>query len=277
MLLKEYERLVYSPKKAANFIAKLCWPNYQRFCPSCKSRKFKKLSSQKRKCLRCNTIFTDFTARYFNIVRIKPDDWLRIVKLFEMETRPDEIAHQLGLSYNTIRKALTSIRLAILANSLDGSSLIKHFNLYSFPSKKKAKIQNPPVFGLIEQEKHVFIDFLPDLDLESFVHLKLNFKLPSKKIGQIIYTAPVRQYLSLLVYDHKITTTYNLKHQGQYIALDGNKNFWPFAKRRLHSFRTTSELNFLLYFKELEFRYNYKQKDFFLRLLKYLASFIEKP
>jgi len=275
MLLKEYEQLVASPQKATRYIQKLCWPNYQRFCPKCKSRKLKQLPNEKRKCLKCNYSFNDYSLRYFGTIRTTPDNWLRIIKLFEMEVQVEEMAYQLGLSPNTIRKAITSIRLAIVDNSLDGNLLLKHFQLNLLLKGKKLNLSSPPVFGLIEHENKVYIDFLPDLDMESFIHLKLNFQLPSQKIGSVIYTAPIRQYLSLLIYDQKITQKYQLKHSSQHIPLNGNKNFWPFAKRRLANFRTTNSLNFLLYLKELEFRYNFKSKDFFNQIARYLAKFIE--
>ncbi|MDQ7032765.1 MAG: hypothetical protein Q9M37_08665 [Desulfonauticus sp.] len=271
--MQEYEQLACNPKQATKFINRFCWPNYQRFCPKCKSRKVAKLSADKRKCLRCNFTFTNFTHRYLGIIRVEATTWLRIIKLFEMEVKPDEMAYQLKLSYNTLRKAITAMRLAILANSLDGPYLIKHFSLNELLKQKKIQITPHPIFGLIEEKGQVFIDFLPDMDINNFIHLKLNFLLPSKKIGQVIYTAPVKQYLSLMLYDQNITKTYKLNHKAQYIPLDKNKNFWPFAKQRLSSFRTTNSLNFLLYCKELEFRYNFKRKDFFIRLLKYLTTF----
>jgi len=275
MLLKDYEQLVVNPQKAARYLQKLCWPNYQRFCPKCKNRKLKQLPNEKRKCLKCNYSFNDYSLRYFGVIRTTPDNWLRIIKLFEMEVQLEEIATQLALSANTIRKAITAIRLAIVANSLDGNLLFQRFHLHRLLKGEKINFFSPPVFGLIEHEHQVYIDFLPDLDLESFIHLKLNFLLPTQKIGSVIYTAPIRQYISLLIYDQKITQKYQLEHTSQHIPLNGNKNFWPFAKRRLANFRTTNSLNFLLYLKELEFRYNFKSKDFFGQIATYLATFIE--
>jgi len=273
MLLKEYEKLVSSPQKAEKFLLKHCWPNYQRFCPQCHFRKVQKLNS-KRKCKRCGFVFTDFSQRYLDCVRLSPDNWLRLVKLFEIEASPDNIALQLDISYNTARKALTVIRLAILANSLDGPLLLSLFQLNDLISSQKTpQLNQVPILGIIEEAGHIFVDFLPEFGVDSFIHLKQNFCLPSKKIGQIIYTSPVKQYLSLLIYDQGISKRFNLSHQGENLTLDGNKSFWPFVKKRLQNFKTTSSLNFLLYFKELEFRYNYRQKDFFITLVKYLTTF----
>lgn len=277
MLLKDYEKLLASPKKAEKLFLKYCWPNYQRFCPKCKSRKLKKipLTPAKRKCLRCEFVFDDFSGRYLSYVHLTPEDWLRLIKLFEVEVEPLHMVTQLNLSYNTIRKALTVIRLAILANSLDGPEIVYQFSLNKIlSSHSKIHLKEVPILGVVEEQGHIFIDFLPEFGLESFIHLKLNFCLPSKKVGHIIYTAPMKKYLSLILYDQQVSRKYNLTHKGKNIPLDGNKSFWPFVKKRLRYFRTTNSLNFLLYFKELEFRYNFRQKDFFLNLVKYLTSFV---
>jgi len=43
--------------------------------------------------------------------------WLRIIKLFELELSTRKIAAQLSMSYNAVYRAVNTIRVAILANA----------------------------------------------------------------------------------------------------------------------------------------------------------------
>ena len=52
------------------------------------------------------------------------DVWLRIVKLFELELSARKIAIQTGLAYNTVHKALMTLRHSILAHANDGERII---------------------------------------------------------------------------------------------------------------------------------------------------------
>jgi transposase len=50
--------------------------------------------------------------------------------------------------------------------------------------------------------------------------------------------------------------------------------FWAFAKERLIKFHGVSKRNFPLYLKEMEFRYNYRDKNIFEILAKYLCNLV---
>ncbi len=52
------------------------------------------------------------------------DDWLRVVKLFELELSAKKISAQLDLPYYKIFKAMMTIRYAILAHAPDAEAIL---------------------------------------------------------------------------------------------------------------------------------------------------------
>lgn len=132
MDISTYEQLIKSESTARKYLLGYCWKNHQprrwrghqRFCPHCRGRKLYKLGDGRRRCARCRYTFHDFTRRWINTGGLTPGQWLRIIKLFELELSTRKIATQLGLAYNTAYKAVHTIRRAILAHSQDFQSLL---------------------------------------------------------------------------------------------------------------------------------------------------------
>ena len=54
--------------------------------------------------------------------------------------------------------------------------------------------------------------------------------------------------------------------------INGIESFWSFAKRRLAKFNGVSNKTFYLYLKETEFRFNHRQGNLYLELLKLLRN-----
>ena len=55
---------------------------------------------------------------------MSPSQWLRVIKLFELEVSARTIAKQIGVAYNTAHRAVTILRMAILAHSEDADILL---------------------------------------------------------------------------------------------------------------------------------------------------------
>ena len=61
----------------------------------------------------CGHTFNPFAGRYLNNVKLSANEWLWVVKLFELETSATVIASETGISYPTALKAIDTIRSAI--------------------------------------------------------------------------------------------------------------------------------------------------------------------
>ncbi|MFP4397705.1 MAG: transposase [Desulfonatronovibrio sp.] len=274
MQLTTYENIIKSKNSAHRFLLKFCWKNHQRFCPRCRFRKLYDLGTGRRRCSRCRYTFHDFSGRFINFARLSPRQWLRFIKLFELEVTPEMMAEQLDVSYNTIRKALTISRLSVLAGSLDGPQIIHNLKLVSLLRNTSEPDFPSPVLGVLPSYGKIFIDYLPDITLENLLHFKQSFFLQTRHMGRIIYTAPYKQYLSLISWDDGLFLSRQISHNRTKVQIDTDKDFWAYACPKLKSFRTVNPLRLLLYLKELEFRFNHHQRDLFPALCSRLCSFV---
>ena len=114
MELTCYETIVKSEDKAFRYLSKKCRENGHRFCPKCTCRVLWKLGSGRRRRSRCRCTFTDFSGRWLNQSRLSCQNWLRVLKLFELEVSTNKIASQLAAPYNTVHRAVMLIRHAEL-------------------------------------------------------------------------------------------------------------------------------------------------------------------
>lgn len=274
MQLNTYEDIIKSRNSAQKFLLKFCWKNHQRFCPRCRFRKLYDLGTGKRRCSRCRYTFHDFSGRFINFARLSPRQWLRFIKLFELEVTPDMMAEQLDVSYNTVRKALTISRLSVLAGSLDGPQIIHNLKLVSLLRNISEPEFPSPVLGVLPSYGKIFIDYLPDVTLETLLHFKQSFFLQTRHMGRIIYTAPYKKYLTLITWDDGLFSSRQITHTRSKVQIDTDKDFWAYARPKLKSFKTVNPLRLLLYLKELEFRFNHHQKDPFPALCSRLCSFV---
>jgi transposase len=114
MNIKSFESLVRTENTARWYLSGLCWKNYRRFCIRCNSYQIYRIVGKRLRCKRCKYTFHDFSGRWINKLRISCQDWLWIIKLFELEMSARKIAQQIDLSYPTVLKAVTLIRKAIV-------------------------------------------------------------------------------------------------------------------------------------------------------------------
>ncbi|WP_045210723.1 transposase [Desulfonatronovibrio magnus] len=274
MKLNTYEHLIKSHNSAKKFLLKFCWKNHQRYCPRCSCRKVYSLESGRRRCSKCGYTFHDFSRRFLNFARLSPRQWLRFIKLFELEVDPEMMSSQLNLSYNSIRKTLNISRLSLLAGSLDGPLIIRNFNLVSLLRGESSPAIPSPVLGILPLQDKVYIDFLWDIDLETLLHFKLNFHLQTRHMGRIVYTAPYKKYLSLVAWDDGLMARHKKGKLSDKLPIETDRWFWAYSKPKLERFRTVNPLRFLLYLKELEFRFNHRTLDMFPVLCAHLCEFV---
>ena len=124
MDLKAYEHLIRTESAARKFMLGFCWKNQQRFCPKCRQRKLYRLTDGRRRCSRCGYTFHDFSGRWINLVDLDCGQWLRLIKLFELELSSRKIAQQLSVSYKVAHRAVMILRGAIMAHAPDAQKLL---------------------------------------------------------------------------------------------------------------------------------------------------------
>lgn len=190
-----FEHIVKTEKRAKYFLRSLCWKNYRRFCPRCRGYRVYRFTGTTYRCKECRYDFHDFTGRWLNRLRISCRDWLWIVKLFELELSALKIAQQLELSYPTVLKAVTTIRLAILAHARDRDDFLLgevEMDEAYFGGKRKGKRgrgapSKVPVFGILEREGQVRVEVVKNVTAETLLGLTVK----TVRRGSIVYTDEV--------------------------------------------------------------------------------------
>ena len=103
----------------------------------------------------------------------------------------------------------------------------------------------------------------------------LTMAIKKVKRGSLIYTECFKSYDGLVSYGFKHRRINHEKHFGNgKVYINGIEGFWSFAKQRLMKYHGISKERFNLYLKELEFRYNMREKDLFDRIIH---SIVKNP
>jgi transposase len=269
-----FNSITSSEKSARRFFLDFCWKNHQRFCPQCKSRKLYRLADGRRRCGRCGYTFHDFSRRFLNRCAFTSQQWLWFLKLFTLDVPPTAIADEMGMSYATALKAADTVRRAIVAQALDAESVYEA-GVWPGPGNPRPAEQfvDAPVFGIIEVGGVAICDLLPGLTAENLLHFKMSFFLKTARIGQVVYTAPYKQYLSLVSCGPGLWPARYIRHEDRRLPVEASP-FWSFAKQRLRQLRGVPASHFPLYLKECEFRYNSRNEDLIPALSQALCSFV---
>ena len=277
MDLNTFESLCKTENKARLYFKKNCWQNRHVFCTTCRSYKVYRIRDKRYRCKRCGYKFHDFTGRWLNKLKISYKKWLWIIKLFELEVSARKIAQQVKLSYPTVLKAVTIIRLAIVADAIDAQELLNgeiELDETYFGGRRKGKrgrgaYNKVPVFGILERNGIVRVEIVKDVTAESI----LSMTVKTVRRGSIVYTDKFRSYDALMFCGYRHL---RIDHKKRFtigkVYINGLEGFWSYAKERLIKFHGVSKEKFPLYLKEMEFRYNNRHKNIFTLLVKNLCN-----
>lgn len=280
MDLSTYEYLIRSESSARRFVLGLCFENHQRFCPRCKARKLYHVG-ERRRCSRCGYTFHDLSGRWINRGNLSYGEWLRIIKLFELELSTRKIARQMGLDYRTVYKAVSTICAAILAHAPDAEYLMSgevELDESYFGGRRKGKrgrgaAGKVPVFGILERDGLVSAQVVPNVKAQTVLALAVE----KVKRGSIVYTDKFKIYDSLMFCGYRHL---KLDHTERFslgrVHINGLEGFWSYAKERLMKHHGIAPRTFPFYLKEMEFRYNYRNDDLFSLVARYLCDLVPK-
>jgi len=281
MNLTYYETITKTEASASKYVLGFCFKSQQRFCPRCGSRKFTWRADRRRLCSVCRYIYHDLTGRWINRGGLTLGQWLRIVKLFELEISTRKIAAQLEIAYNTAHKAMRTIRASILAHASDADSLLGgevELDESYFGGRRKGKrgrgaAGKIPVFGILERDGLVNVSVVPDVTAATLLDLAVR----KVRRGAIVYTDRYKSYDALMFCGYRHLKVDHQTHfaRGK-VYINGLEGFWSFAKERLMKHHGISPNHFPFYLKEMEFRYNHRTVDLFPVVVRYLCDFEPK-
>lgn len=279
MDLYTFTERMSSENRARRYVLGFCWKNQQRFCPRCRTRKLYRLADHRYRCSRCRYTFHDLSGRWINRGQLRLQQWLTVLKLFELELSVRRIAREASLSYDTAYKAVTTVRAAILAHAVDAEQLLageieldeSYFGGRRKGTRGRGAAGKVPVFGILERGGIVSVQAVPDVKAKTL----LGLTVMKVRRGSIVYTDRFGSYDALMFCGYRHLKVDHGTHfaQGR-VYINGLEGFWSWAKERLIKHHGISPQRFPLYLKELEFRYNHRHQDLFEILLKYMTDFV---
>ncbi|WP_243544548.1 IS1595 family transposase [Pseudodesulfovibrio tunisiensis] len=275
--------LLRNEQRAREFLLAHCWPGGEPYCPRCGNRKIYTLSGQRLRCSSCKYTFQPFSGRWINNGALSCTEWIGLTRLFMQERTVHQMKQDLGLSYNTVYKALTALRFAILAHAPDATQLmgpetglnsyLKGTRLTGGP--KDMRMDTIPVYGILHRDGLVFIDLVPGFQAETVFHFHMNFRLKLVRAGNLVYTDRYKDYDALVFCGNESLPYEIIRRHDEPPMIDArNDSFWRFARGRLKKFRGISCQRFPLYLKELEFRYNNRESQIFEALVSRLCALV---
>ena len=269
MPLKSLESLFQSERRSHLHLVNAAWRQNRRFCVRCNSSKIYRLGDKRYRCARCGYTFHDFTRRWIGELNLTARQWLWIVKLFELEIPPTQLAKEVGISYPTALKAIYLIRRAI--TQMDGVANIPPADgdvaVSGGTAWRGAELQGR-AFGLIEREGKIHIDAIEDLNADTVLQEQPKFA----KQGSFIFTGPFRQYDGLILWRYRLSPSAARRFVSGKPSLDGLDAFWNFARPRLGKFHRSSEQDLYYFLKELAFRYEHRERELFDTLVKLMTQ-----
>jgi len=242
------------PQTDTHFVA----PSDRHFhCPECGSRKLYTLSDGRRKCKQCEKKFTPRSQKY----RLSKSMIKEIVRLFWLMVPASRVAKDIGINRKTVFSYYTKLRLLIAEENTKSSSQFSgevEVDEAYFGGVRKGKRGRGaggkiPVFGLLKRNGQVRVVFPKQVDKKTLQGaIKTHVKPHSW-----VYSDSFRAYdrLDLEGFHH-----IRIRHEKTFGRgtrhINSIENFWGFAKRRLKMYHGGYKRNFVLFMREMEYRFN---------------------
>ena len=233
-----------------------------RKCPQCFGEHIYHLSDSRFKCYTCS----------FKYSPKKFSDDFAILHYFSLEIPANKTAKDLGFSYNKVRGKYMQYRQEIyiflqqefykLSGEIECDE--SYFGGRRKGNRGRGAAGKIKVFGMLERQGKIFTTIVDNVTAETLMN---EIKSNSEK-GSVFYTDKFRSYKSLKFYGKHLTIDHNKYFKSGRRHINGLEGFWSFAKERLLKYHGVSKNNFLLYLKEMEFRYNYRKERLFHLLIK---------
>ena len=218
--------------------------------------------------------------KYFFRGKISEEKFRVIVRLFCLDIEAKKSAELTNLNRSTENKIYRKLRERIAelceAESPFTNGEVELDESY-FGARRVRGIRGrgargkTPVFGMLKRGDKVYTQIVKNCSISELLPIIKG----RTDTGAIIYSDGFKSYDGLVNYGYK--RHYRVKHGENEFALghnhiNGIDNFWGLCKVRLAKFRGVHRHTFYLHIKECEFRYNYRNQNLYLTLLKNLRK-----
>lgn len=294
-------RTVYSDKISDQKLRKIfAQKRYRKklSCSNCKSTKLKHFEKRIYRCQNCWQKSSLTTGTFLERSKLSLRVWYELAWCFSLAHSARKASRLLGLnhklcwqSYQTIRQAITQQSLkqrkkiagTVEVDESFYGGLFKNLRKetrwrYRLEGKAKrgrgAKYRKQPVFGIYKRNGEVYLELITECnkkELQEIIRRKVEKKTE-------VFSDDFRGYHGLvgLGYAHQ-TVDHGMEiYVDGRIHINGMEGFWGLSKTNMHTYKGIKKKNWLLYLKEMEFRFNKRKLNFeqlVLEIIKVIMSY----
>ena len=246
-------------------------------CPNCGQHEYYFMSRQRLRCKICGNDSIPLKSTKFSEIKISASRWLILIKLFELSVSARKASVEMNMSYKTTLKAFDILRKAIAEELSKCDDILKgeiELDESYFGGKRKGKrgrgaAGKTIVFGILERGGKVSVETVKNVTAETL----MSETVKKVRRGSIVYTDKWKGYDSLMFSGYKhLNIDHRYKFKEGKVFINGVEGFWSFAKERLIKYHGISKHKFILYLKEMEWRYNNRNEDLFEMLVYYMLG-----
>ena len=273
--LIELSKIISEKSTALEFLCKRFNANNMICCPDCNSEKYYVMTRGNLRCSKCKINYKPFSDTAFNAVSIDYTKWLALIKLFDLGISARKAAPEADVSYLTALHAFDTIRYSILEELAKSDRVLKgeikadeaYFEGKRKGNRGRGARNKTIVFGILERNGKVSVQIVKNVKAKTL----LAGTIRKVKKGSIVYTDKWHGYDSLIFNGYKhLSVDHNKMFVKCDVYINGIEGFWSFAKENMAKYHGVSPGKFLLYIKEMEWRYNNRDEDTFSLLLDYM-------
>lgn len=218
--------------------------------------------------------------KYIIRSRISEKKFREILRLFSLDIEAKKVAEITRISRPTINKIFDKIRERIAEDCEENSPLGEgeieldesYFGAKRVRGKRgRGAKGKTPVFGMLKRDGKVYTQIIKNCSIAEIMPI-----LEEKAYkNSTIYTDGFRTYDGLVNYGYK--QHFRVKHSDNEFAngrnhINGIENFWGLCKVRLSRFRGIHKHKFYLHLKECEWRFNNKENNLYICLMKMIRN-----
>jgi len=280
MNVLEFHRIVRTNKSALSYLRVFCWPDGELACPKCGFTKVYKIKNERYRCSACKYSFTDFSMRWFGLLRLNPQQLLWLTKLFELQLTALECSKQLGLAYGTCLKAYGFIRRSLVSGRCHGvfeRSRVEVDEAY-FGGRRKGRrgrgaFGKVAVFGMKSRDGEARMEVMHNVSSSSLMEaIGRNVEK-----GTMIYTDKFKAYNDLKAFGYRHR---KINHRKRFVCGKTHTNcvegLWSYVKEGMAKHHGVSKENFPLYLAEQGFRFNHRNESLFELLVEKMCNLVPR-
>ncbi|MCL5011574.1 MAG: IS1595 family transposase [Candidatus Marsarchaeota archaeon] len=205
---------------------------------------------------------------------------LKVLYYFYLEVSARKCARELNLDYETVAKRYSAFRNAII-KFLEQEFKKLHGRVEAdesyFGGKRKGDrgrgaFNKQAVFGILERKGRVYTTTVSNVSAATLLnHIKKNTRK-----GSVFYTDDFKSYKDLKQYGKHNRIKHSKAFGKGRNHINGIEGFWSYAKERFHKYHGINKKNYFSYVKEMEFRFNHRNKPLYPLLINITRQFAPK-